>query len=190
MSNHPEGSPAKRNHVKILVRLVLCLLWLSGFLLPLHETFARDQGKISEPTKEEILIQILEVTGTKEQMANITSNVSAYIDAVASTSNIPFSPELKKVMQNIVEEELNSIKDDIFAMVIEIYDQSYSKEELADLLAFYQSPTRAMVLEKQPIIQNQIAKRSGELMGVMIPRMNAKLHARLLGIEQAKDPET
>ena len=71
-------------------------------------------------------------------------------------------------------------------MFVQIYQESYTQEEVDGLVAFYQSPIGVAYIEKMPIVMQKSMTLVQTRMGPMMEKMQAALKQAM---EEAKTPK-
>lgn len=67
--------------------------------------------------------------------------------------------------------------DKIGSMFVEIYAEVFTKEELDDLIKFYESPIGIKFIQKQPQLQAATMKRMQGMMTELMPKITEKVKA-------------
>ncbi len=102
------------------------------------------------PHKLELANELIEATGAKSQMKNMLHGLGSQIAASASSK---LSADQKVQMQAVVDAEGEALAKrfpDIQAAMAKGYAETYSEQELSDILAFYKSPSGRAMTAKAP----------------------------------------
>jgi hypothetical protein len=112
--------------------------------------------------------------------ADIVRTMAMLMDAVMK----PFAqqlnagsgpPELKSYMVDLLHSEITSMEVRMEPLYAQIYARTFDERQLADILAFYRSPTGRVMVEKQPELS-----REGQLaVAPLIPQMQRDLVEKL-----------
>lgn len=144
--------------------LFSCMLVFSSVVV-----FAQGAAAVKTETPKVTRIRkILELTGSGKLGVQIIQNIFTSYKTSFPNVDTTFWDELMKEVH----------PDDLVNMVIPIYDQNFSEEEINGMLAFYSSPVGQKVLSKLPVILNesmQAGKAWGEeLSKKVIKRLQLK----------------
>ncbi|MEA2561692.1 MAG: hypothetical protein QOH06_3196 [Acidobacteriota bacterium] len=148
--------------VKRTILAVLCLLALAP---PLRA----QEGN----TKEQDIRRLLELTGSTKMAEQIMDQMMAAFEQNA--------PGIPKAFWDRFRAEINT--EDLLSMTIPIYDKNFSHEDIRGLIAFYQTPLGATLIEKLPIIAQE-SMAAGMKWGEEIGQ---KAVAKLQAQEEKKD---
>jgi len=113
---------------------VLCLLALAP---PLQA----QEGN----TKEQDIRRLMEITGSAKMAEQIMDQMMAAFEQNA--------PGIPKAFWDGFRAEINT--EDLVNMTIPIYDKNFSHEDIRGLIAFYQTPLGATLIEKLPVIAQE-----------------------------------
>jgi hypothetical protein len=81
------------------------------------------------------------------------------------------SPELKAYTVDLIKSELDTLQQKMAPIFAETYARTFDEQQLADILAFYRSPTGQLLIEKQP----ELAREGQLAMMPLIPPMQRDL---------------
>jgi hypothetical protein len=81
------------------------------------------------------------------------------------------SPELKAYTVDLIKSELDALQQKMAPIFAETYARTFDERQLADILAFYRSPTGRLLIEKQP----ELAREGQLAMIPLIPPMQRDL---------------
>lgn len=99
----------------------------------------------SEPTKRQLIDELLEVTGSHQMSLDIFDQLLG--------SMVPAFPD---VPQEVWAEFRREAAGDGFEkLVVPIYDKHFTKKELAASLAFYRTPEGSSLLTKMPLVMQE-----------------------------------
>jgi len=60
-------------------------------------------------------------------------------------------------------------------LIVQVYSESFSEEEIQGLIAFYESPTGRMFVERMPQVTERMLRVIGERIGPMMQRLQRSL---------------
>jgi uncharacterized protein len=141
---------------------VLCLLALAP---PLQA----QEGN----TKEQDIRRLLELTGSTKMAEQIMDQMMVMFEQN--------DPGISKEFWDGFRAEINT--EDLVSMTVPIYDKHLSHEDIRGLIAFYQTPVGAKLIEKLPVIAQE-SMAAGMKWGEEIGK---KAVAKLQAQEEKKD---
>lgn len=107
--------------------------------------------ELLESTIETLVYTCFEVSGSKDQFSQI---ISSMLDPIMQLCE----QELGVVNQNgKLKELIENGKDEYFKNAVKIYANYYSKNQLADIIIFYQSPSGQSSVSYQLGIMNDLS---------------------------------
>ena len=125
-------------------------------------------------TKNEKIMELMEVMGTKQNLHNILNTM--VVQYKSSYPDIP-SEFWKKA---ISEENVN----DLFNRMIPLYSKYYNEKEINDLIVFYKTPTGKKMVETMPQVMNE-SMQIGEKWGAEIgSKIQAELDSQIVTTEE------
>jgi len=163
--NWPLASCQKEITLKRTILAGLAVLCLLALAPPLQA----QEGN----TKEQDIRRLLELTGSAKMAEQIMDQMMAAFEQNA--------PGIPKAFWDGFRAEINT--EDLVNMTIPIYDKNFSHEDIRGLIAFYQTPLGATLIEKLPVIAQEsmaVGMKWGEEIG-------QKAVAKLQAQEEKKD---
>jgi hypothetical protein len=123
--------------------------------------WAQDQPSVPAaeaitPRKLELANELIEVSGGKALLQNMIRGMGAQIAAAAGSK---LSADQKTQMEIMVEAEGNALAKrfpDLQRAMATGYAETYSEQELSDILAFYRSPSGRAVIAKAPQVMQGV----------------------------------
>lgn len=76
-------------------------------------------------------------------------------------------PAMANVLSRVFHEEMEKVSARMMPKMARIYAETFTEQELADMLAFYQSPTGRKVVEKLP----ELSRRGQQIVAPMLPEL-------------------
>jgi hypothetical protein len=121
-----------------------------------------------DPEKEAMIRRLFEVQGTRKQMGEVIAGLSATMRPVLARS-LPPGEYQNKLMDLFFEKFQAGMKnDDLIELIVPIYDKYFSKDDVAGLTQFYQTPLGKKLnsVAAQLAIETQTAaSKMGEELG-------------------------
>lgn len=144
------------------------LLGLSCIVLSL-QVFA-------SPAKQETIDKLFEVTQSAQLMDGVYGQMDSMFAQMASQMQIPESQ--KPIMDKFFKKYSTMMRDEmswekIKVPMSNVYAQTYTDEELKDVVKFYQSPTGKKFVAKMPELTKASMVMVQEMMKGFMPKMQA-----------------
>jgi hypothetical protein len=132
-------------------------------------------AQTSQPASKTSVEQLLEMTETRQLHEATMQEVTKMVDESTARIMNRIPPEkqdkFKKVMlqlDTIIKEEM--IWDNMKDQYIQIYMETFTQQEIDDLVAFYKTPSGRSFIKKQPLVIQRTLAISQEKMGIMLER--------------------
>ena len=101
----------------------------------------------------------------------------------AMLAKMPMNPNVTDAQRQAITEVTTEVTTEmmhkLFAGMEPIMAETFSEQELADLVAFYESPTGRAVMAKTPQMMARLAPLMADLMPAMQAEMRTKLCAKI-----------
>lgn len=124
------------------------------------------------PEKKEAILELLEVTGAKQNL-----------EVMASAMRENLKTQIPDITEPILQEVNNALNYDSLAyIIIPIYAKHWSTQDLKDMVAFYRSPLGQRMLKEMPAILK-------ESMAASMQRgkdLGARLYEKVQQLKQAQ----
>jgi hypothetical protein len=124
--------------------------------------------------------QLLEVTRSRKLMDDTMGQMDSYMRTAmnqALAGKIPTADEqaiLDDMNRKLVALMQREMRWDILEpKFIALYRQSFTEQEIAGMLSFYRTPAGQAVITKMPLVMQHTMATLQELMGTMVPQMQA-----------------
>lgn len=102
------------------------------------------ETKKVDPKKEQAIRKLLEVTHTAQGIiTGMEANLDAQKKAQPSIPDIFWEELIKRAKSDVGE---------FLTMMVGIYDQHYTQEQLDQMLAFFETPLGRMMADKAPVV--------------------------------------
>jgi hypothetical protein len=132
-----------------------------------------------DPVNLELARQLVEVNGgqaavnaqMKAMFATIDKSIGQYVPADQN--------KLAEAMRNDIEEEVFKLTPRILDISVHAYAETYTTQELRDLLAFQMSESGRAIARKTPIIRQQVLTQTMPLMMAQMPEIMRKTGDRV-----------
>jgi uncharacterized protein len=130
---------------------------LISSLLFCNPAFAADSKPSEQSVKE--LLAVSEVKKlTDEVMGQVDGIMELVIQQVSQSEQV--SPEEQKIMDNMKTKMVNALKQEmkwegIEAYYIQVYQETFTQDEVNGILAFYKTPAGQATIKKMPVLMQQ-----------------------------------
>ena len=165
------------------------MMWLLAFaLLGFHGGFAQQAATETAATKEDVE-KLFATMHIREQMHNV-------MDVISKQSRETAQNTLKKRLPELTQKDLDGLNEltdhmwkqfDFDAMIddiVPVYQRHLTKEDVAAMEAFYETPTGQKFIREQPAM-------TAEAMQAMQPRMEKMVNSMMDEAEKmAKEART
>jgi uncharacterized protein len=157
----------------VLLKTVLCLCLLPLTALVGHADDASETAKIHELLKltkvERTLLQV-----QQQNLDNIKSNVFQQMFPVKLT------PDQKTQVDSLADKVAAVMAkalswNDIEPEYTKLYADTFTEQQIDDLLAFYRSPTGQVIVEKTPVLLKQSTVMIQKRMAAVNPELQTLL---------------
>jgi hypothetical protein len=109
--------------------------------------------------KRELILELLEVTQAQENHEIMLTSYEEQFKSNPATSTPEFAAYFREAMS----------WDGLVEPTIEIYEKTYTDEEILGLINFYKSPIGVAFIKKMPEVNKQCSE-------IMMQRMNQAMH--------------
>ncbi len=120
------------------------------------------------------------------QIEKIMTNMAAQNDAMLMQSvkqaiaSRNLSPEQQARVQKAAQEVATTMHEELSpeklkAMTAEIYSDAFTEEEVRAIITFYKTPAGKTMLEKQPVIMQNLMAAMQKKMSVVVPKIQQAL---------------
>jgi hypothetical protein len=167
-------------------KLALCVLVLA-MALP-------GSALADDASHEQAVRRFFEVSHARQMMAEIrdqcidliSSNLEEQLGAAAAAT-----PEGQEALE-IVKEEIGEWVADLMSwerledIYVDVYKETFTEEELNELVAFYQSPIGQKIIAETPVMMRRSLERIQATMGDSLREMETRLLCRLEELKKAR----
>jgi hypothetical protein len=145
------------------------------------------------PTRESIekLLSVAEV-------AKLTSSMQQQVDGLLkntiaqATRGEQVTPEEQAILDDYRKKSGEILNDAISfdnlkGMFIQVYGESFTQDEINQLIAFYESPTGKMFISKMPVVMQKTMGQMQQLMAPMMQKIQQaakEMQAQLAALKQ------
>lgn len=172
------------------MRICLVTVFTAAALTFAAPSLAQAENSTSAPAMQEtvplaadgVTPEKIELTHKLMIAMDIEKSMKARMDATmkmvgqATRSSMP-NVQMKEVLE-IQTKVMDKYMPRMMDAMIQAYPEVYTKQELTDMLAFYESPTGQSVVRKSPLI----IERSGPQMTPIINEMQADMMSQMMGL--------
>jgi uncharacterized protein len=172
--------------MKKIVRILVVVIFLMMAAASVQAQ-AQDHRALAEE-----LINILKVKDTMERsFTMIKQMVSSQIGKMtpphgSSVTPAQISAEMEKIM-DVVGQELNwdKLKNDY----VNIYADTFTEQELKDIIAFYKSPSGQAFIAKQPELMKRSMQISEKMMTNVMPKVQEMSNQMRENLMKSSQPQ-
>lgn len=165
-------------------RRFLAILFMAAVIFP---------GAVSaqeiDPEKHGLIREVLEITKSLELFETMKTSSIVQFERNIEAQSIQLTPEQMTAAKDVVAEVFESMREDLFLVMIDVYHQNYTEEELAQMLAFYKTDLGQMFINKLPKITDQILMETNKLVIGLQPVIQSKMTEAFQALEK-KDSES
>ena len=137
------------------MRGLLCVLFLTSSLC-VPGTAQNSSNATPETTKHQKVVELLKLARVAETTER---TVKANMSSIKKT--LPFPPQAQ---DDFEREFLAALKiDDVIEVMVPIYEQDYTESEIDQLIALYKLPIAQTMLDRQPLVSQQIGDKTKEI---------------------------
>ena len=129
-------------------------------------------ARADEATKNAKIEELMKVPNVDLMMGQIMSQMKGQMKAMESSMDVPLdarknADEFEDRVMALTEKRLATMKP----MLVKVYADTYTEEEIDGILAFYKTPVGQAMLRKMPeLIQRSMAV-SQQVMGEIMPEI-------------------
>lgn len=161
---------------------VLLVVPMKKFIL-LLSSIAISSAAYCAPASEESINLLLEVTKSDQLAKNMLGNVDQVMRnvQVETTKGKTLSAKQQEEMKALTDKMIEIVRKEISwtqlrPLSVQIYQESFTQEEIDGLIAFYKSPAGMAVIEKMPIVMQKTMNAMMMRMGPLMEQFNQELH--------------
>src|SRR6266550_9038373 len=145
------------------------------------------------PASEESIDRLLADAKVEKLLDTMSANVDQIMrrSMEASTQGQQLSPEQRRVIDATAARFVQVMRDEMTwdklrPVYVQIYEESFTQEEIDGLIAFYESPAGVAFVEKMPVVMQKSMSIMQSRMASMMERMKAAMKE---AIAEAKAPQ-
>lgn len=128
-----------------------------------------------DPVRLELARQVVNLSGGTETAKKMLDSMYGAMDeAFAKVVPADKMPLFRTMQRDIRDETLKMIPD-LMAQSVDIYARVMTEQELRAMLAFYSSETGQGIINKTPVVMNEIMRAQVPYMQKMMPRLMQKV---------------
>jgi len=142
-------------------------------LIAVHPAVAAD----SKPTEESVK-QLLDIAGTRNLLDAAMGQIDSAMQASMKQAFVGRqpTPDEQKILDDMRLKTISIFKEQmkwesIQPMLIDIYQRSFTQEEVNGLISFYNSAAGKAVLAKMPTVNQNSTKAMQDLMMPIMPKL-------------------
>lgn len=147
---------------------------------------------LAAPPSDASIRELLKVTHSDQLINQMMSGVEQSMNTSmqAALKGQPVTAEMKQQMQ-VTNSKISTVMKDAMAwskiepIMVNIYRQSYSQEEVNGMLTFYKSPIGQSVIQKQPVVAQKSMQLMQQHMLTVMPKIMQIAQESTLKLQQA-----
>ena len=142
-----------------------------------------------QTSKTKKIEEIFQLTKVDQMMSVMQGQIKARFNQQLAASGIPDAPalaaDLDKQLTPVMNEALNWQK--LKPRMLQIYNESFTEDEVSGILQFYRSPAGRAMLDKTPTLMAKSAAVSQEAMKEAMPKI-AEVSTKVMEKYKAAHP--
>jgi hypothetical protein len=151
---------------------------------------------MAEQASVESIKELLALTDANKLIDKMYPQIESMINSSLSQAglNLPeeaqrelekISPKITSEFTQVIREELSWEK--IEPIYLEIYQKSYTQEEVDGMLSFFKSPAGVAVIKKMPLVMQETMVAMQKLMTPMLARVQKTAEKLVSDLEKEKE---
>jgi len=118
------------------------------------------------------LVDAADLKGSMRRVADVILDqfTQSFNSAAGSTD-----PDMVKFMKSLMQDEIGGIIRKVTPKLAEVYAETFTEQELKDILAFYRTPTGQKMVAKTP----ELSRRGQEMVRPFIPAMQVDMVGKI-----------
>jgi uncharacterized protein len=132
----------------------------------------------SAPPSGESLDKLFAVTKSDKMLDEMMNNLTPLIRnaAIQASGSNGVNKEFLQGVDDTIAKMIPIMKEEMSwqklrPMMVQIYGETLTQEDVDGLIVFYQSPTGAVMVEKMPIVMKRSIELTQQLLGPMLQRL-------------------
>jgi len=118
--------------------------------------------------------------GLQERQRLVFDSVLRQVEASRARQGQPLPPEAQARMGAAAEKARAAVAeemswDKLRPLIVQVYSESFSEDEIQGLIAFYESPTGRMFVQRMPQVTERTMRLIGERVGPMMQRLQRSI---------------
>ncbi|QCF27614.1 DUF2059 domain-containing protein [Hydrocarboniclastica marina] len=153
-------------------------------------TLLLSTSALAAPPTTESVIKLLNVTGSKAQVETMHVELEKYLAASIkdAAQQYRLSPSEEKKVASLIETMMEELRAEISwekmsSLFVQVYAESFSQEEIDNLIAFYESPTGQMFVAKVPQVMQRSMALMQQRMKPTLQKIQAKVQRELQEVQ-------
>jgi hypothetical protein len=123
-------------------------------------TQARAQDNV-DPDAVALSTQLIDLAGTKNVMLQMLNQLTPNLTKLIEQANPGKEAEVEEVMNQYMIPEFQNNLPDLIHQAALIYAEHFTKDELGQMVAFYQSPAGKKLVQEQPAMMQEMGGIAG-----------------------------
>lgn len=142
------------------------------------------------------LDELFRVTKVESLLADtrnqLEGNIKAGVQQSMSQAQIPpaLVPEVNKLLDTTVPKSVQRAQEQLSwanmkPKYIQLYRESFTQQEVVDMISFYNTPSGQSVINKMPALMQKIMGMTQQMMIPLMMQMNADLRTAMGALEES-----
>jgi len=133
------------------------------------------------PPSEEQIERLLQLTDAQRQTETVSAQLEAQIRGAAESILPPdATPEDHAAMARALETTMGPLRrmlawDQMRGLYVEMYQKTYEAEDVEAIIAFYETPAGQRLLERQPLLMQNLMQASQRMMQPELERLREEM---------------
>ena len=141
---------------------------------------------MAAPPSPESIERLLTITQMEKNMTASPQMSRQMIRTMADrqAARYPITPEQRKKMDTMIDRLIVVMSEEMAwpkmkPMLVQIYSESFTQEEVDGVLAFYESPAGEALIAKMPVVMQKSMQMVQQMMEPLMRRVEAELKAAI-----------
>ena len=147
----------------------------------------------NNPPSEVSIKQLLEVTQARQLLDSMMSQIDAMMKnaMTQATQGQHITPEIQKQIETFETEMTAAAKEmldwnKLEPMYVRIYQKSFTQQDVDGMIAFYKTPAGQAVINKMPVVMQNMMTEMQQMMQPMMQRIQRKQQDVIAQIQAQK----
>jgi len=133
---------------------------------------------MAQPASDATIREVLTVTKSEQLVQGIRGQVKAQLDGIVQKTIKETAPNAKQMQAlNAMNEKMLAVLDEELAwskrepVYVKMYRETFTEEEMLGMLAFYKTPAGQAMINKMPVLMQQVMGSMQTTLADMRPKI-------------------